>query len=162
MTKDVTRFSIIVIALTKYRYNVLQGVLRERVRDIIRQVCRELGVEIIKGVLSSNKIHMFVSAPLSVAISAPMQRVKDRSSHKIQMEFPVISKSCWGLHFWARGYFCTTSGNITRMTSYFSISRCISKNLPTQVGSGLVSAPLFTLWARHSGPQYSQRCDQFP
>ena len=102
-----------IVWVTKYRYKVLQGALRERVRDIIRQVCRELGVEIVKGVLSSDHIHMFVSVPPNVAISALMQRVKGRSSHKIQMEFPAIRKRYWGRHFWARGYFCTTSGNLT-------------------------------------------------
>ena len=47
-----------IVWITKYRYKVLQGKLRERVRDIIRQVCRELGVQIIEGVLSSDHIHM--------------------------------------------------------------------------------------------------------
>src|ERR1700730_5292738 len=36
-----------------------------------------------------------------------------RSSHRVQMEFPELRKRYWGRHFWARGYFCTTSGNIT-------------------------------------------------
>jgi putative transposase len=31
-----------IVWITKYRYKVLQGKLRERVRDIIRQVCREI------------------------------------------------------------------------------------------------------------------------
>lgn len=42
-----------------------------------------------------------------------MRRVKGRSSRKIQQEFPAIRKRYWGCHFWARGYFSTTSGNIT-------------------------------------------------
>ena len=92
---------------------VLQGKLRERVRDIIRQVCREMGVQIIEGVLSSDHIHMFVSVPPHVAISDLMQRAKGPSSYKIQMEFPEIRKRYWGRRFWARGYFCTTSGNVT-------------------------------------------------
>jgi len=35
---------------TKYRYKVLRGAIGLRVRDIIRQVCAENGVEIIKEV----------------------------------------------------------------------------------------------------------------
>jgi putative transposase len=42
-----------------------------------------------------------------------VRRVKGRSSHRVQMEFPELRKRYWGRHFWARGYFCTTSGNIT-------------------------------------------------
>ena len=36
-----------------------------------------------------------------------------KGSHRVQMEFPDLRKRYWGRHFWARGYFCTTSGNIT-------------------------------------------------
>ena len=38
---------------------------------------------------------------------------KGRSSRKIQQEFEHIRKRFWGQRFWARGYFSTTSGNIT-------------------------------------------------
>jgi putative transposase len=63
-----------IVWITKYRYKVLQGKLRERVRDIIRQVCREMGVQIIEGVLSSDHIHMFVSVPPHVAAPRCHQR----------------------------------------------------------------------------------------
>ncbi len=102
-----------VVWITKYRYQVLRGELRERVRAIIRQVCAELGVTIVKGVLSTDHVHMFVSIPPQLAVSDFMRRVKGRSSRKIQQEFPAIRKRYWGRHFWARGYFCTTSGNVT-------------------------------------------------
>ena len=99
--------------ITKYRYRVLRGELRERVRAIIRQVCAELGVTIVKGVLSTDHVHMFVSIPPQLAVSDVVRRVKGRSSRKIQQEFPALRKRYWGRHFWARGYFCTTSGNVT-------------------------------------------------
>lgn len=102
-----------VVWATKYRYDVLRGEIRQRVRDIIRQVCAELGVTIVKGVLSRDHVHMFVSVPPQLAVSELMRRVKGRSSRKIQQEFPALRKRYWGCHFWARGYFSTTSGNIT-------------------------------------------------
>lgn len=102
-----------IVWVPKYRYKVLRGEIRERVRAIIRQVCSELGVEIIGGVLSEDHVHMFVEIPPHIAVSYFVQRVKGRSSQKIQQEFPVLRKRYWGRHFWARGYFCTTSGNIT-------------------------------------------------
>ena len=36
-----------------------------------------------------------------------------RASYKIQREFPELRKLYWGQRFWARGYFSTTSGNVT-------------------------------------------------
>ncbi|MCJ2189054.1 transposase [Novosphingobium sp. 2638] len=38
-----------------------------------------------------------------------MQRAKGRSSRRIQQD----SRHHWGKRLWARGYFSTTSGNIT-------------------------------------------------
>ncbi len=102
-----------IIWVPKYRYKVLRGEVRERVRDIIRQVCAEMRVRIIKGILSTNHIHMFVDIPPHISVSMFVQRVKGRSSRKVQQEFPALKKRYWGRRFWARGYFCTTSGNIT-------------------------------------------------
>ncbi len=97
----------------KYRYKVLTGKLRERVRDIIRQVCDELKVRIISGALSTDHVHMFVEIPPHVSVSTFLQRAKGRSSRRIQQEFPELRRRYWGQRFWVRGYFCTTSGNIT-------------------------------------------------
>lgn len=102
-----------VVWITKYRFKVLQGAIQKRVREIIRQVCSENGVEIISGVLSSDHVHMFVSIPPSLSVSDFMRKVKGRSSHKVQLEFPALKKRYWGKHFWGRGYFSTTSGAIT-------------------------------------------------
>ena len=87
--------------------------MRERIRTIIRQVCRELGVQIVSGVLSREHVHMFVEIPPHVAVSDFVRCVKGRSSHRVQMEFPDLRKRYWRRHFWVRGYFSTPSGNIT-------------------------------------------------
>jgi len=98
---------------TKYRYKVLQGAMRERIREIIIQTCEELGVHIEKGVLARDHVHMFLSIPPKLSLSDVMRRIKGRSSRRIQMEFPDLRKRYWGRRFWARGYFSTTSGNVT-------------------------------------------------
>ncbi len=98
---------------TKYRYQVLTGDVRFRVREIIRQVCAEQGVDIIKGVLSSDHVHMFVSIPPTVAVADLMRLMKGRSSHKVQREFANLKQRYWGRYFWGRGYFSTTNGAIT-------------------------------------------------
>ena len=102
-----------VVWATKYRYKVLHGAMRERIRKIIIQTCEELGVHIVKGVLARDHVHMFLSIPPKLSLSDVMQRIKGRSSRRIQMEFPDLRKRYWGRRFWARGYFSTTSGNVT-------------------------------------------------
>lgn len=102
-----------IVWATKYRYDVLRGDIRLRVREIIRQVCAENGVSIIRGVLSKDHVHMFVSMPPKLAVSDLVRKAKGRSSHKVQREFPALKKRYWGNHFWGRGYFSATAGAIT-------------------------------------------------
>ena len=102
-----------VVWATKYRHKVLQGAMRKRIREIIRQTCGELDVHIVKGVLARDHVHMFISVPPKLSLSKVMHRIKGRSSRRIQMEFPELRKRYWGKRFWARGYFSTTTGNVT-------------------------------------------------
>jgi putative transposase len=105
-----------VVWITKYRYKVLTQMMRYRIREITCQICTQMDVTIIKGVLSNNHVHMFVEIPPKHSVSDFMRRVKGCTSRKIQQEFPELRKRYWGRRFWARGYFCTTSGNVTNET----------------------------------------------
>lgn len=99
--------------VTKYRRPVLTGEVGTRVRDLIREICRAHDVEITKGHVSRDHVHLFVSIPPQVAISRLVQHVKGKSSHKLLAEFAHLRKAFWGRHVWARGYFCCSSGNVT-------------------------------------------------
>jgi putative transposase len=99
--------------VTKYRKKVMTGEVALRVRDLIRQVCLVLEVEIMKGHVSKDHVHLFVSVPPDVPVSRLVQRIKGKSSYKLLGEFAHIRKLYWGRHFWARGYFACSSGNVT-------------------------------------------------
>jgi len=99
--------------VTKYRYSVLKGEVGERVRELIRQTCEAFEIRILKGVVSKDHVHILVSAPPELAPSEIMRRIKGRSSSKLFEEFPSLRKRYWGQHFWARGYFCATVGDLT-------------------------------------------------
>ena len=43
-----------------------------------------------------------------------MRRIKGRTSSQMFEEFPHVKKRYWGRHFWARGYFCVTAGELTQ------------------------------------------------
>jgi putative transposase len=99
--------------ITKYRYQVLTGDVQIRVRELIRQICQQHDLMILKGHVSKDHIHILVSAPPHHAVSYLMQKLKGRSSRLIQQEFPHLRKRYWGQHLWARGYFCATVGQVT-------------------------------------------------
>ena len=99
--------------ITKYRKSILIGDVARRVRDMIREICRSEDVEILKGHVSTDHVHLLVSIPPRVTISRLVQRIKGKSSYKLFNEFPHLRKTYWGRHIWARGYFCCSSGNVT-------------------------------------------------
>ena len=48
-----------------------------------------------------------------MSVSKIMQYLKGKSFRKLMMEFRQLNKQFWGRHMWARGYYVTTSGNVT-------------------------------------------------
>jgi putative transposase len=56
---------------------------------------------------------VFVEIPPHLSVSEFVKIAKGRSSRKIQQEFPHVQKEYWGRHFWGRGFFSSTSGNVT-------------------------------------------------
>jgi len=99
--------------VTKYRYKVLVGDVALRVRELVRQTCESFEIQIVSGVVSKDHVHLFVSAPPTMAPSEIMRRIKGRSASKLFADFPKLRKRFWGRHFWARGYFCASSGQVT-------------------------------------------------
>jgi putative transposase len=68
--------------ITKYRKKLLKGDVGLRLRQIVRTICAELEVEILKGHVSVAHVHLFVSCPPHVSASYLMQRVKGKSSRR--------------------------------------------------------------------------------
>ncbi len=101
------------IWITKYRYKVLVKEVGFRIRDIIRQYCDSQDIQIIRGRVSQDHIHLYISYPPKLSVSDIVKMMKGRSSRKIQEEFPQLSKKYWGKHFWAIGYAAFSSGHVT-------------------------------------------------
>jgi len=109
----VSRISCHIVWSTKYRYKVLRGDVQSRCRELLIQICDAESVEILKGVVSSDHIHMHVEYSPKQSISFLVKQMKGRTSRKLQQEFPILGKTYWGKHFWATGYGAWSTGNIT-------------------------------------------------
>ena len=100
--------------VTKYRYKILMGDVGQRVKELVKQTCEAFEIEILKGVVSKDHVHIMVSAPPELAPSEIMRRIKGRVATKLFEEYPHIKRRYWGRHVWARGYFCATVGQMTQ------------------------------------------------
>ena len=110
---SVSRLTAHLVWVTKYRYHVLKGDVQTRCRELIIQICDAEDVNILKGVVSKDHVHMLIEYPPAKSISELVKRLKGRTSRRLQEEFPQLRKQYWGRHFWAIGYGVWSTGNIT-------------------------------------------------
>ena len=102
-----------IVWCTKYRKKVLRGNVGIRLRDLIKRLCSDMKVEILSGVVSKEHVHILVSLPPQVSVSKLVQKVKGKTSYKLQREFESLRRAYWGQRMWARGYFACSTGNIS-------------------------------------------------
>ena len=105
-----------IVWTTKYRYRVLAGKIARRTRELIRQSCNSMEVNIIKGSIGKDHIHILVSCPPSLSVSKLVQQLKGKTSRVLQNEYKELKKRYWGQHLWSSGYFCRSVGAITQQT----------------------------------------------
>ncbi len=91
--------------------------MAERVRELIRQLCKANEIEILKGHISKDHVkdhvHVFLWVPPHLSVSKVVQHLKGKTNIKLLQEYKHLHKEFWGRHVWARGYFAASSGNIT-------------------------------------------------
>jgi len=109
----VSRLTVHIVWVTKYRYPVLKGDIQLRCRELLIQICDAEDVRILKGVVSKDHVHMHIEYPPKISISSFVKSLKGRSSRRLQDEFRSLKKRYWGKHFWAIGYGAWSTGNIT-------------------------------------------------
>lgn len=61
---------------TKYRYKILQGKIAERCREIIRQICEQNGITIIRGNVGKEHIHILISCPPTISPAEIAKKIK--------------------------------------------------------------------------------------
>ena len=132
--------------VTKYRYKILRGEVAERVRELVRQTCEAFEIRIVRGVVSKDHVHILVSAPPNLAPSEIMRRIQGRTASYLFEEFPHLKKRYWGQHFWARGYFCATAGQMTE--------HAFPENQPTMEPGGPGNTGVGKFRTRASGRLY--------
>jgi putative transposase len=91
----------------------LKGDVQIRCRSLLIQICESEDVEILKGVISKDHVHMHLEYRQSLKVSELVKKLKGRSSRELQQEFAELQQKYWGRHFWGIGYGCWSTVNIT-------------------------------------------------
>ncbi len=81
---------------TKYRKRILKKDVGHRLREILRQVCSDHHVEILSGAIAKDHVHVLVSMPPQLSVSKLIQKMKGKSSYKLQREYQSLRREYWG------------------------------------------------------------------
>lgn len=77
--------------------------MRSRVGDLINELCRQQGVELLEGYLMPDHIHMCLRVPPKYSISFVIGFIKGKRAVLIYRRV-LKNKRVSGIHFRARGY----------------------------------------------------------
>ena len=80
-TKWVCKYHI--VFTPKYRRKIIYNQIRSDIREIIRDLCKWKGVEIIEGHMMQDHVHLLVSVPPKYSISRFMGYLKGKSAMMI-------------------------------------------------------------------------------
>jgi putative transposase len=97
------------VFVPKYRRKAIYGSLRTKIGRILRELCDQLGVELLEGHALADHVHLCVSIPPKYSVANTVGFLKGKSAVKIHREL-LGERRMTGLHFWARGYCVSTIG----------------------------------------------------
>ena len=100
-----------IVFTPKYRFRILDGLVRPVVDQDIRMISNWKEVEIAELNIQPDHVHMVCSIPPKVSISQYMGILKGKLAIRLFKTYPNLKKKpYWGNHFWSRGYFVSTVG----------------------------------------------------
>ena len=95
----------------KYRRDVLQGEIQQRVRELFADIAEQYDITIEDMEVSADHVHSFCSFPPRYSIAHVVTRFKSVSARAIFREFPRVKRRLWGGERWEDGYCARTVGD---------------------------------------------------
>ena len=99
-----------IVFTPKYRRKIIYNKLRLDIRDIIKDLCKWKGVEIIEGHMMADHIHLLLSIPPKYSVSEIMGYLKGKSAMMIFDRHSNLKYKFGNRRFWAEGYYVSTVG----------------------------------------------------
>lgn len=98
----------------RYRRKIflIPGV-EDRFKELIREKCEELNIEIIAMECDKDHTHLFLNCLPKQSLSFIMKELKGCTSHALKREFVELSEM---YVLWTRSYFVSTAGNVSSET----------------------------------------------
>ena len=106
--------------IPKYRKIVLEGQVKDELRTILTDECKELELEMLALEIMPDHLHLFVGAKPIHIPCVMIKQLKGVSAIKLRERFPELAylgyPHRWKQfkHLWARGYYCGSAGHVSQ------------------------------------------------
>ena len=99
-----------VVLVPKYRSRKVFERVRRAIGAILRELCRQKGIELLEGKAMPDHIHMLLSVPPKYSIAMTIGFLKGKSAVRVHRELLKTKGTLFGRAFWSRGYCVSTVG----------------------------------------------------
>jgi putative transposase len=99
-----------VVIVPKYRRKKFFEGRRRQIGEILRELCRQKGLELLEGKAMPDHVHMLLSVPPKYSIAFTIGYLKGKSAVLVHRELLKTQGTLFGRAFWSRGYCVSTVG----------------------------------------------------
>ena len=93
----------------------MYGSTKRDLVEIITKLCEMKQIMLIDGKICKDHVHMYIGIPPKYSVSEVMSYLKGKSTLMLFDRHPEY-RTRGDKHFWARGYFVATVGNVNEET----------------------------------------------
>jgi putative transposase len=98
----------------RYRRKIfLQPEVEQRFKELVKEVCEELQIQVIAHECDKDHTHLFLNALPTLSPADMMAKIKGVTSKKLREEFPHLHHLP---SLWTRSYFVSTAGTVSSET----------------------------------------------
>ena len=108
-----------IVFAPKYRRQLIYGKLKKDIGKILRSLCIRKDVEILEANACSDHIHMLVSIPPKLSVSAFVGYLKGKSSLIIYERHAQLKYRYGNRKFWCKGYYVDTVGRNKKVIAQY-------------------------------------------
>lgn len=97
-----------VVWTPKYRRKVLRDGVDIRLKELLKQIAKEIQVEIIEMEVVEDHVHLLIEVDPQFGLHKAVKRFKGTTSRSLRLEFPHLKQKLPTL--WTNSYFVSTVG----------------------------------------------------
>lgn len=99
------------VLVVKYRRDVIDDTISNRIRELFEKIGLLYDVEIIEWNHDKDHVHTILSISPSTNLNKYVNACKTASSRLIKKEFPDITLKLYKDSFWTRGFYVNSTGS---------------------------------------------------